>query len=166
MAPQPTTKGKQRLRRRVQEIKLEPDKSSYDIAIELQVDGTRIHKLAPIKKGQLLHWSGLCLPCDVREDSAITLQVTEVHTLKDRVDRAETAIETWVEGCENGMFRIQVTFLDEQSAKQVYLEAFSKVQRMEKQPGLIEKAGRVGHAFKALLAVGGMMVDVRTKYTL
>ncbi|KAG9087139.1 hypothetical protein FS749_003139 [Ceratobasidium sp. UAMH 11750] len=174
MTSQPTTGERRKFRCRVQEIKLEPTTSKYDIVVELQVDGARIHKLTPIKKGQLLHWADLCIPCDVHEDSAITLLITEVHTFQDRADQAVCQLSpvigkdhisinqnsVSIAECENGMFRTQVTFLDHDSAERAYSEAFSKVQRMETQPGVLEKAGRVGHAFKAILELGGMMADL------
>ncbi|KAG9095501.1 hypothetical protein FS749_010340 [Ceratobasidium sp. UAMH 11750] len=163
MAPQPTTRGKQRSRCRVKEIKLEPDKSAYDITLELQVDGARVHKLPPIKKGQLLHWTNLCLPCDVLEDSTITLQVTEVHMLKDQVDRAEYSIpqvvgqDTVSMKCTNGMFMTHLVFLTKEEAQQSYLEAFSRAQQVERQPGVVERLGNVGDAFKVLHALGGVI---------
>ncbi|KAG9084786.1 hypothetical protein FRC06_003902 [Ceratobasidium sp. 370] len=45
-------------------------------------------------------------------------------------------------------------------AKRAYAEALTRVQRLEKQPGVLEKAGRVGRSFKALLALGEMMADL------
>ncbi|KAG8704636.1 hypothetical protein FRC08_002124, partial [Ceratobasidium sp. 394] len=110
---------------------------------------------------------------DVHEDSVITLLITEVHRLQDRADRAVCQMLPLIgEGgtsinqnsvsveCENGIFRTQVTFLDHDSAEQAYSEAFSKVQRMETQPAVLEKAGKVGDAFKAILDLGGMMADL------
>ncbi|KAG9086618.1 hypothetical protein FS749_003521 [Ceratobasidium sp. UAMH 11750] len=173
MTSQPTIGERRKFRCRVQEIQLEPTTSKYDIVIELQVDGARIHKLTPIKKGQLLHRTDLCIPCDVHEDSTITLLITEVHRIQDHADRAVCQMLPLIGkggasinqnlvsiGCENGMFRTQVTFLDKDMAKQAYSEALNKVQLMEKQQGVLETAGRVGHAFKALLGLGGMMADL------
>ncbi|KAG8745418.1 hypothetical protein FRC10_008128 [Ceratobasidium sp. 414] len=166
MASHPTTGDKQRFRCRLQGIKLEPDKSAYDIAIELQVDGTRVHRLPPIKKGQLLHWTNLCIPCDVREDSTITLQVTEVHTFQDRVGRAVYQISQAAGQyivpmkCNNGIFITHLALLSKEAAKQAYSEAFVRAKQMEKQPGVLERAGRVGDAFKVLLALGSTMAEL------
>jgi hypothetical protein len=45
-------------------------------------------------------------------------------------------------------------------AKRAYSEAFAKVKQIEKQPGVLEKAGRVGVAFKTLLTLGSTMAEV------
>ncbi|KAG9092772.1 hypothetical protein FS749_015451, partial [Ceratobasidium sp. UAMH 11750] len=166
MASQPTTGDKSRSRCRVKEIKLEPNRSAYDISLELQVDGTSVHKLPVIKKGQLLHWTNLCLPCDVLEDSTIALQVTEVHTFQDRVDRAEYQMSQVVGqatvsmNCNNGIFITHLGFLTEEAAKQAYSEAFDRAQQLGRQPGLLEKAGKVGDAFKVLLTLGSTMSEL------
>ncbi|KAG9086961.1 hypothetical protein FRC06_002795, partial [Ceratobasidium sp. 370] len=163
MAPQQSIGDKQRFR--LEEIKLQPDKSAYDIVIELHVDGTRVHKLPPIKKGQLLHWTGLFLPCDVGEKSTIALEVTEVHTFQDRVERAVCQIsevtgqDTVSIKCNEGRFSAQLVFLSKEMAERAYSEAFAKAQQMEKQPGVLERAGRIRDAFKVLLALGSTMAE-------
>ncbi|KAG8724226.1 hypothetical protein FRC09_020730 [Ceratobasidium sp. 395] len=48
-------------------------------------------------------------------------------------------------------------FLGEEEAKQAYLKALQKVKHMKNQPSLLEKAGKVGSAFKALLDLGTLM---------
>ncbi|KAG8718386.1 hypothetical protein FRC09_012736 [Ceratobasidium sp. 395] len=53
-----------------------------------------------------------------------------------------------------------MTFLGEEEAKQAYLEAFQRVKHMENQPGLLEKAGKVGSAFKVLLDLGSIMASL------
>ncbi|KAG8722371.1 hypothetical protein FRC09_006346 [Ceratobasidium sp. 395] len=124
-------------------------------------------------------------PSDVSEHSTITLQITEMHSLRTR-NRVETAacylsqlanqdevsigmnaelvffaisnLMTWVAaGCDNNMFKTQMSFLGTEEAKRAYLEAFQKAERMENQPGLLEKAGKVGSAFKTLLDLGNLM---------
>ncbi|KAG8711267.1 hypothetical protein FRC08_016095 [Ceratobasidium sp. 394] len=183
MASQPTTRDKPRSRCRVQGIKLEPNKSEYDIAIEIQVDGTKVRKLSPIKKGQHLHWTSLSLPCDVHEDSVITLQVTEVRTFQDRVGRAEyqmsqvvgqdtvsmsknavasflSSAHLQVAECNNGIFDTHLEFLTKEATQRAYSEAFARAQQMERQPGLLEKVGRVGDAFKVLLSLGSTMSEL------
>ncbi|KAG9126262.1 hypothetical protein FRC07_004185 [Ceratobasidium sp. 392] len=158
---------KRRIRHHLQGIKLEPDQSAYDIVIELQVDDIRTHKLPPVKKGQALSWSDLSLPCDVSEDSTITLQITEVHPFRpmDPVGKAtyhasQVSDQDGISiECENRVFKVLMKFMDEEEAKQAYSEAFEKVQRMENQPGLLERTGRVGDAFKTLLDLGSAMAD-------
>ncbi|KAG9097865.1 hypothetical protein FRC06_007095 [Ceratobasidium sp. 370] len=166
MASQRAGGDKQRFRHRLQEIKLEPNRSTHDVAIEIQVDGTSVHKLPEIKRGQLLHWTNQCLPCDVHQDSKITLQVTEIHTLRDRVGRASYQVsqvagqDTTSIGCDNGLFKVNLKFLDKEAAKRAYSEAFVKVRQMEEHPSLLEKAGKVGEAFKVLLTLGSTMADL------
>ncbi|KAG8780587.1 hypothetical protein FRC12_022800, partial [Ceratobasidium sp. 428] len=62
MIPQQNATGAQSFRKRLREIKLQPNTSAYDIGIEIHVDGTRAHKLPILKKGQALDWKDLCLP--------------------------------------------------------------------------------------------------------
>ncbi|KAG8786660.1 hypothetical protein FRC12_016406 [Ceratobasidium sp. 428] len=58
------------------------------------------------------------------------------------------------------MFKIQMRFFGEEEAKQAYLEAFKKVEQMQKQPGLPERSGGVGRAFEPLLDLGSLMTRV------
>ncbi|KAG8718195.1 hypothetical protein FRC08_005746 [Ceratobasidium sp. 394] len=166
MASQRAVGDKQRFRHRLREIKLEPNKSTHGVAIEIQVDGTSVHKLSEIKRGQLLHWTDQCLPCDIHEDSKITIQVTEIHTFSDRVGRASYQVsqaagqDTLSIGCDNELFKVNLTFLDQEAARRAYSEAFVKLQRMEENPSLLEKAGKVGDAFKVLLTLGSTLADL------
>ncbi|KAG8724229.1 hypothetical protein FRC09_020733 [Ceratobasidium sp. 395] len=167
MTPQQAPGGGRGFRRRLKEIKLEPDKSAYEITIGLQIDGVRVHKLLRTKKGQRLHWDQLRLPCDISEHSTITLQVTEIHSFwTERVGTASCLASQLIHqdevsvGCEDNMFQVQMTFLGEEEAKRGYLEALKKVEQMERQPGLLERAGKVGKAFKTLLDLGSLMADL------
>ncbi|KAG8792821.1 hypothetical protein FRC12_004764 [Ceratobasidium sp. 428] len=167
MTPQRAPGGGRGFRRRLREIKLEPDKSAYEITVGLQIDGVRVHKLPRTKKGQQLRWDQLRVPCDLSEKSNITLQVTEVHSFwtewvgtasclaSQLVNQDEVSV-----GCENNMFKVQMIFLGEEEAKRAYLEALKKVEQMEQQPGLLERAGKVGKAFKTLLDLGSLMADL------
>ncbi|KAG9121214.1 hypothetical protein FRC07_002928 [Ceratobasidium sp. 392] len=186
MSFQQAVGGKRRYRRRIHgasspspfdaarssasvEIALEPDESAYEISIVVHVDGVATHKLGTKQKGEPLRWTELCLPCDVTDTSSLTLQIAEVHPFRprDRVGRAECRMSQIADqnaasigitvGCDNGMFQVQVRFVDEDTAKRAYTEALSKVQRMESQPGLLGRTGRAGHAFKALLGFGSIM---------
>ncbi|KAG8720271.1 hypothetical protein FRC09_009812 [Ceratobasidium sp. 395] len=159
--------GGRGFRRRLKEIKLEPDKSAYEITVGLQIDGVRVHKLPRTKKGQQLRWDQLRVPCDLSEHSTVTLQVTEIHSFwTERVGTASCLASQLVNqdqvsvGCENNTFKVQMIFLGEDEAKQAYSEALKKVEQMEKQPGLLERAGKVGRAFKALLDLGSLMADL------
>ncbi|KAG9098200.1 hypothetical protein FS749_004409 [Ceratobasidium sp. UAMH 11750] len=62
--------------------------------------------------------------------------------------------------CNNRMFDTQLVFLNEEMAKRAYSEAFAKAQQMDKQPGLLERTGRVGDAFRVLLALGSTMAEL------
>ncbi|KAG9121816.1 hypothetical protein FRC07_002069 [Ceratobasidium sp. 392] len=62
--------------------------------------------------------------------------------------------------CDDNLFKLDLKFLDRETANQAYSEAFSKVQQMEVHPSLVEKAGKVGDAFKVLLTLGSTMADV------
>ncbi|KAG8713891.1 hypothetical protein FRC08_012674 [Ceratobasidium sp. 394] len=166
MASQRAVGDKQRFRHRLREIKLEPSKSTHGVTVEIQVDGASVHKLSEIKKGQMLHWTNQCLPCDVHEDSKITIQVTEVHTFSDHVGRASYQVsqaagqDTLSIVCDNELFKVNLTFLGQEAAERAYSEAFVKVQQMEENPSLLEKAGKVGDAFKVLLTLGSTMADL------
>ncbi|KAG8704540.1 hypothetical protein FRC09_003461 [Ceratobasidium sp. 395] len=167
MTPQQAPGGGRGFRRRLREIKLEPDKSAYEITVGLQIDGVRVHKLPRTKKGQQLCWDQLRVPCDLSEKSKITLQVTEVHSFwTERVGTASCLASQLVNqdevsvGCENNTFKVKMIFLGEEEAKRAYLEALKKVEQMEQQPGLLERAGRVGKAFKTLLDLGSLMADL------
>ncbi|KAG8713905.1 hypothetical protein FRC08_012654 [Ceratobasidium sp. 394] len=165
MASQSAASSKQ-LRHRLEEIKLDPTTSNYDIIVELLVDGKKTHKLPKIKKGQLLCWSNLCLPCDVSQTSTVTIQVTEVHTIQDQVQLAtyQTAQvsgkDTFSIDRKGGKYAVQLAFLGAKSAGQAYEKAFAKAQQMENQPSVVGKAGRAGAAFKSLLALGSAMAEL------
>ncbi|KAG8724228.1 hypothetical protein FRC09_020732 [Ceratobasidium sp. 395] len=153
------------------EIKLDPDTSAYEITVGLRVDGVKIHKLPRTKKGQRLHWDRLCLPCDVSENSTITLKITEVHSFRtDRIGMAschapQLANQDEVTiGCDNAMFQVQMRFLQEEEAKQAYSEALKKVEQMQKQSGQPEKSNRVGSTFKPLLDLGSLMIKVSGEF--
>jgi hypothetical protein len=45
-------------------------------------------------------------------------------------------------------------------AKRSYSDALSKAQQMEKQPSVLERAGKVGNAFKTILSFGSMVAEV------
>ncbi|KAG9124702.1 hypothetical protein FRC07_010572 [Ceratobasidium sp. 392] len=102
------------------------------------------------------------------ETSSIGVQVTEVHPFspRDRVGKATyqalemISLGSGSAGCDNGMFEVHVKMLDEETAKQAYAEALQKVQRLEKRSGILEKAGRVGDAFKVFLNLGNIMADL------
>ncbi|KAG8695687.1 hypothetical protein FRC08_007614, partial [Ceratobasidium sp. 394] len=121
-----------------------------------------------MKKGQLLSWSDLYLPCDVSENSTITFQITEVHPVwaRNRSGSATYQVSQAMNqnkvsiGCGNGMFTAQIKFLDDEVVKRAFAEAVAKVERMEKQPGALKKAGGVGDAFKTILSLGNAMADL------
>ncbi|KAG8766100.1 hypothetical protein FRC12_007087, partial [Ceratobasidium sp. 428] len=163
--PEQTSRDERRFRCRLKGIKLEPNKSAYEVVVGLQVDGAKIHKLPSVKKGQRLHWDQLCLPCDVTERSTITVHITEVHSFgtRNRVGKAFCHLSQLADrdevliGCEDNIFNVQITFIGGKEAKQAYLEAFRKVEQIETLPGLVEKARKFRSAFKTLLDLGSLM---------
>ncbi|KAG8702139.1 hypothetical protein FRC09_004926 [Ceratobasidium sp. 395] len=58
------------------------------------------------------------------------------------------------------MFKVNLHFLSEQSAKQAYSEALNQAMAIENQPSALGEAGRVGYAFKVLLGLGRTVVDL------
>ncbi|KAG8690889.1 hypothetical protein FRC08_010319, partial [Ceratobasidium sp. 394] len=62
--------------------------------------------------------------------------------------------------CNNGIFITHLGFLTKELAKQAYSEAFAQAQQMETQPGVLERVGRVGDAFKVMLALGSAMSEL------
>ncbi|KAG8712341.1 hypothetical protein FRC09_019984 [Ceratobasidium sp. 395] len=155
-----------RFRKRIREIKLQPNTSAYDIGIEIYVDGAKIHKLPTLKKGQALNWTDLCLPCDVYTNSTIMIQVTEVHSMRKQVDQAPYQISQATDQgvvsleCNALQANIQIAFLSEEETEQAYSEAFVKSQQLEKRPGIVQRAGKVGDAFKVLLTLGSAMAEL------
>ncbi|KAG9124994.1 hypothetical protein FRC07_009421, partial [Ceratobasidium sp. 392] len=142
MVSQQDIEVKTRFRYWIQEIKLQPNTSNYDTVIEIHVDGAKAHKLPPIKKGRQLHWAELLLPWWARDnlletcsDDANGVSASDVH--------------------ETSAITIQVT-----ETARAYTEAFDKVQRMKKQPGIKERTGKAGDAFQVLLAIGGSIAEL------
>ncbi|KAG9097829.1 hypothetical protein FRC06_007134 [Ceratobasidium sp. 370] len=62
--------------------------------------------------------------------------------------------------CIGGMFTVDMRLLSKEAAKQAYSEAFVNAQRMKQQPGVLEKLGGAGDAFKVLLALGSTMAEL------
>ncbi|KAG8718489.1 hypothetical protein FRC09_012598 [Ceratobasidium sp. 395] len=167
MSSQDAPGGKKRLRKRIQGIKLQPNKSAQDISIEILVDGTSVRKLPPVEKGQTLEWTNLWLPCDVHESSTITARVIEVHDIPDiirevtiyvsQVMSQEVISMTWR---KLGLKRIEVSFTSRAAIAVAYSKAFIKAQQMEKRREIVDKAGKVDDAFKTLLAMGRMTAEL------
>ncbi|QRV82500.1 hypothetical protein RhiJN_10515 [Ceratobasidium sp. AG-Ba] len=156
----PTSKAKTAFRLRIREIKLEPDRSEYDIKIELQLDNKILHKFSTIKSGATLCWTDLHAPCDVYDGAEITILVTEVHfPRRKRVFEANMNVSESA-GCEDTSWTVEISFVDTETAEQAYTEALEKVQETLAQPGLIEKTGKIRDAFGALLALGSTMAEL------
>ncbi|KAG8718706.1 hypothetical protein FRC08_004613 [Ceratobasidium sp. 394] len=62
--------------------------------------------------------------------------------------------------CNNGVFITHLGLLTKEAAKQAYSAAFVKAQQMEKHPGVVERLGNIGDAFKVLLALGSAMSEL------
>ncbi|KAG9101393.1 hypothetical protein FS749_007481 [Ceratobasidium sp. UAMH 11750] len=156
-----------RSRHRIQEIGLGPSSSKYDISAKLLLDGKEIHKLRSIKKGQPLRWADLVIPCDVDPDSELVVQVTEEHVFReDRVGLAKYRISRVANdnevsiGCDNQMFTVKLNFFDDKAAEQPYTHALAKAKETQGQQSILNKAGKAGQAFKALIDFGGMVADL------
>ncbi|QRV96475.1 hypothetical protein RhiJN_24493 [Ceratobasidium sp. AG-Ba] len=163
----PTSMAKPEFRIRIREIKLEPDRSKYDIKIGIQLDNKTLHKLTPIKKGTILCWTDLHAPCDVYEGAEITIAMTEVHVLKrDRIFNAKfrisesTGRETIKIGCEDTSRTVEISFVDTETAKQAYTKALAKAQETQRRPGLVERTGKIRDAFGTLLALGSTVAEL------
>ncbi|KAG8764123.1 hypothetical protein FRC12_008254 [Ceratobasidium sp. 428] len=166
MLPRRPFTGSQRFRERLREIRLQPNTSAYDIAVEIHVDGARAHKLPTLKKGQALDWTDLCLPCDVYESSVIAIQVTEVHRMRNRVGQATYQVSQATDqriisiGCNTLQATVYMALLSAEETERAYSTAFVKSQQLDTRLGVTQKAGKVGDAFKALLALGSTMTEL------
>ncbi|KAG8724799.1 hypothetical protein FRC09_013985 [Ceratobasidium sp. 395] len=177
--PEPKVNIKQRIRVHIQEIFLEPGSSPYKISVKLSVDGKRTHKLSPKDQGQELRWTTLLLPWSGgsaasyaespphAEGSSIVVEIAELHpiALRNRVERivlAVSPINLSTLPAENGggLFKVHVQFLDEETATDAYRNALREAQSGEKQPSVVEKAGRLGNAFKKLVDLGNVAAEL------
>ncbi|QRW11285.1 hypothetical protein RhiLY_10284 [Ceratobasidium sp. AG-Ba] len=166
MASRQTQASGKRFRRRIRDIRLEPNISKYDVGIEILVDGTRVHKLEHIKKGRNLNWVDRHLPCDLADNSTVTIQVIEVHTIQNQIGKAMLSNSKLGQDnsvtleCHNGLYKLQVILLNADQANQAYAEAFAKANRLEQPlvPG--ERAGRIANAFKPILALSKVIAEL------
>ncbi|QRV96509.1 hypothetical protein RhiJN_24527 [Ceratobasidium sp. AG-Ba] len=166
MASLQTTNKGQGFRHRIQAIRFDPLTSKHDISAEIQVDGKRLRKLPRIEKGQKLEWKDLYLACDVNDGSAITINVIESHTLKDRIGSAaykvwqemshETISTAFSEGGKD-MFKVYTVIMDEDAA---YLEALAKSKGDLKYVRLTEKSSKAEKAFMKILALSSTLCDL------
>ncbi|KAG9077609.1 hypothetical protein FS749_010476 [Ceratobasidium sp. UAMH 11750] len=62
--------------------------------------------------------------------------------------------------CNDDVFTTYLGLLSTEAAQEGYSAAFVRARQMEKQPGVLERAGRVGDAFKVLLALGSTMSEL------
>ncbi|QRV96470.1 hypothetical protein RhiJN_24488 [Ceratobasidium sp. AG-Ba] len=167
MSGPPTSMAKTEFRIRIREIKLEPDRSDYDIKIGIQLDNKTLHKFTPIKKGAILCWTDLRAPCDVYEGAEITIVMTEVHVFRgNHIFNAKFSIsestgqEPIKIGCEDPFRTVEISFVDTETAKQAYTKALEKVKETQRQPGLIERTGKIRDAFGTLLALGNTVAEL------
>ncbi|KAG8711757.1 hypothetical protein FRC08_015492 [Ceratobasidium sp. 394] len=166
MASQSLTGVSKKFRHRLRAITLDPATSSYDVAITLLVDDKKVHKLRRVQKGQTLRWDDLPLPCDVHENSTLTVQVDEIHKTRDRTELHKYQIprvlghDSWSIGRGNGKYAVEVEFLNSEMAERAYREAFAKVQQLESQVNVPGKTGKARAAFKALLMLGSTMTKL------
>ncbi|KAG9088388.1 hypothetical protein FS749_002210 [Ceratobasidium sp. UAMH 11750] len=166
MASQHLAGGKRYFRHRLKGIRLEPGTSRYDISIELFIDGKKVHKLPTIKSGRQLHWSDLTLPCHVQETSEVTIWITDIRTFRDERESVTYHVsqvmgqDAFSIESNAKKYTTHLSFMSEKEAERAYRVAFIKTQQMESQVGVIQRAGKVGAAFKLLLALGSTMAEL------
>ncbi|KAG9114910.1 hypothetical protein FRC07_007591, partial [Ceratobasidium sp. 392] len=151
-----------RFRHRVQEIKLDPSRSRFTVAVKLLVDDELVHDLPEIKKNLPLCWSGPSLPCDVYEFSSVTVQVTGMRggTESHTYQMAEVlGQDSWFSSCEGMTYAVKLKFLSEEAADKAYTEAFIQAEQMVK-PNTQHKTSKVKDAFRALLELGSTMAEL------
>ncbi|KAG9077845.1 hypothetical protein FS749_010211 [Ceratobasidium sp. UAMH 11750] len=165
------------------EIELTPSISAYPVEIKVLVDGKEVHRLPRIERKNVLHWKDLLLPCDLRDDSNLTVQSTEIRTLKNRVGFAvyrmsqvanDNNLSTgeddlalvmggnliiFSEECHNRMYTSKVSFQGHAAAERAYADALTKAKQMESRSGL-KASGTVGTAFKTLLVLGSTLSEL------
>ncbi|KAG9092618.1 hypothetical protein FS749_015567 [Ceratobasidium sp. UAMH 11750] len=166
MASQSLTSSGKKFRHRLQAITLNPVTSAYDITITLLVDDKKVHKLRRIQKGQILRWDDLPLPCDVHENSTLTVQVDEIHKTRGRTELHKYQIsqvlghDSWLIGGGNGIYTVGVEFLNDETAEQAYREAFAKAQQLATKTSVPGRTGNAGAAFKTLLMLGNAVAKL------
>ncbi|KAG9093275.1 hypothetical protein FS749_014702 [Ceratobasidium sp. UAMH 11750] len=155
------------IRRHIQEIALTPIRTTRPIDVKILVDNEEMHRLARIEKGQPLIWKDLMLPCDLRNDSVFTVQVTEVHRATPDITGAATCParsiidrDNVTIGCDDGKFTLKGLFMGHDAAKTAYEDALARVQQMERPTSLLNKYGRYGAAFTTLLALGTALSEL------
>ncbi|QRV82528.1 hypothetical protein RhiJN_10543 [Ceratobasidium sp. AG-Ba] len=169
MASRPTANSDEEFRHRIQGVTLDPLTSNYDIAAEIKADGTRVCKLPRIKKGRSLEWNDLYAICDVRDGSVVTVQVTEVHIVNDRVGRAEYQVTRDNEPdsisivCSAGgkkMFVVHVRIMGKNGADRAYAEALATAKELLQKTANTERSSKAVKAFEKIMAFNGIVVQL------
>ncbi|QRV96498.1 hypothetical protein RhiJN_24516 [Ceratobasidium sp. AG-Ba] len=169
MASQQTTGNELVFRHRIQGIQLDPQKSNYDIAAEIQADGTRVCKLPRIEKGQKLEWNDIYALCEVHDGSLVRVQVTEVHLVNDRVGRAEyrisrdTNVDSLSIACTSGkktMFIVHIRIMGKKAADQAYTEALVIAEGVLKQRTSTRSPSAVSEAFNKMMELNNIVVEL------
>ncbi|KAG8719047.1 hypothetical protein FRC08_003792 [Ceratobasidium sp. 394] len=165
MASKRPLKDSKTSRRRLQEIELTPAISACPVEIKIVVDGKELYRLPRIERKNILHWKDLVLPCDLRDDSNLTVQITEIRTLRNRVgfavyrmSQAANSDDLSTE-CYNRIYTSKVVFQSQDAAGRAYTEALAKAQQMESR-GVLKTSGPVGTAFKTLLDLGSALSEL------
>ncbi|QRV77779.1 WD40-repeat protein (notchless protein), related protein [Ceratobasidium sp. AG-Ba] len=155
-------------RYRIHGIRFEPETSKHDIIAEIQADGTRLYKLPRIEKGQILEWKDLYAFCDVHDGSLICLQVTEVHTVRNRTGRAEHQVfrenssDSVSMVCNLGgkSFMVHMRVMGKDATKQAYAEALAAAKAMNNKHQSIGKSSRAMGAFERIMNLNKILVDL------
>ncbi|QRV92605.1 WD40-repeat protein (notchless protein), related protein [Ceratobasidium sp. AG-Ba] len=155
-------------RYRIQGIRFEPETSRHDIIAEIQADGTRVHKLPRIEKGHILEWKDLYAFCDVHDGSLICLQVTEVHTVRNRTGRAEHQVfrenssDSVSMVCNLGgkSFVVHMRVMGKDETKRAYAEALAAAKAISNKNQSIGKSSKTMEAFEKIMGLNRILVDL------
>ncbi|QRW11282.1 hypothetical protein RhiLY_10281 [Ceratobasidium sp. AG-Ba] len=165
-----TTAQDDAFRHRIQGIRLEPDTSKYDIAAEIQTDGSRLCKLPRIEKGRRLEWDDIYAWCDVRDGTLIGVQVAEVRTMKKgRTGRAEYQVfrasssDSLSIVCSHGgnpMFVVHIKIIGKDSTKQAWTEALSAMNAINQRVHPMDSPKKAARAFEKMAALSEFMAQL------
>ncbi|QRV96504.1 hypothetical protein RhiJN_24522 [Ceratobasidium sp. AG-Ba] len=137
MASRQTQASGQRFRRRIRDIRLEPNISKADKEREkLELDRPTFAMVIEVHTIQNQIGKSILSNPNLGQDNSVTLE------------------------CHNGLYKLQVIFLNVDQANQAYAEAFAKANRLEQPlvPG--ERAGRIANAFKPILALSKAITEL------
>ncbi|KAG8719181.1 hypothetical protein FRC08_003465 [Ceratobasidium sp. 394] len=168
MSQQPLPRPPERLRHRIEEIRLEPSTSKHSVSAKLLVDDTVISRLPIIEPGRLLRWNNVP-PCDVHPGSRVIVRLYEKHYLGltgPCIGSAEYIASTIMDQREISLvfqscnFTARVIFLTPGPDQREAAKALSKAQVAEHQQRLLQKLGPIRSAIKTILDFGVAVAEL------